>query len=88
MNAHNCGTQHRTYRTLAKCIWKTAHWVDGEGHLALVSYCPSGPYEQAITVTLWTDHESAERQKVMIDRTDCGGRCRGQHEINDLRQAR
>ena len=41
---HNCGRRHRTYRTLAECVWRGA-WtvVTGEGPYAVVW---TGPYRR------------------------------------------
>jgi hypothetical protein len=78
---HNCNARHRTYRTVAGCIWKRAHWVTGEGPYALVAKCASGPYSSAVTVTLWETKAEAEKSKTGIDYYGCGGKCTQVHEI-------
>jgi hypothetical protein len=78
---HGCGRAHRTWRALAKCRWRKAEWVSGNGRFASVSYCPRG-----ITVQLYADRVEAEQAKAFIDRLACGGRCIGPsgHKIADL----
>src|SRR5919198_1244890 len=51
---HYCGAKHRTYRTLAQCIWKRAEWIDGEGPYAVLAKC------RKLTVTLHETVEGAE----------------------------
>lgn len=75
---HNCNRAHRTWRTAAKCIWPRAHWIHGEGSWVLLAWC------RALTVTLHSDLASAETQKAFIDKTGCGGKCGGRHEIVHL----
>jgi hypothetical protein len=36
---HNCAKSHKSFRTLANCIWKRAHGVSGEGSFALLHKC-------------------------------------------------
>lgn len=74
---HGCSARHRTYKTLAKCMWPRAEWIYGEGEYALISYCG------VTTVTLWPDYQDAVDRKRMIDSTACGGRCSfgPQHKI-------
>jgi hypothetical protein len=82
---HNCTADHRTYKTLAKCIWPRALWIDGEGSYAVLSRCEHGPHSvPCLTVTLWTDPDEARLAKSEIDATGCGGRCARQHEIIEL----
>jgi hypothetical protein len=75
---HYCGAKHRTYRTLAQCIWKRAVWIDGEGPYALLARC------RRLTVTLHETAEAAEESKEQIDATGCGGGCHKDHMIVQL----
>jgi len=65
------------FHALAKKRWPKAEWIDGEGPWALLAHC------RVLTVTLWPDKAAAEKQKAFIDKTACGGFCRGElgHEI-------
>lgn len=82
---HNCHTNHRLYSRMARCIWRRAHWITGEGPFASVSYCPSGPYRRAITVELHETLEEAQLAKLGIDQAGCGGRCsKSNHDIVQL----
>lgn len=38
---HGCQAKHRTYKTVAKCIWPKATWVHGEGAYARARPLPS-----------------------------------------------
>lgn len=78
---HQCNRRHRTYRTLAECIWPRAAPIIGEGEYATVSYCAHGPHDRAVTVQLHATLDDANAAKEFIDRTGCGGRCTRQHEI-------
>lgn len=81
---HNCAKNHRTFRTLAECIWPRAVWVKGEGQYACLSWCSSGPRPgPALTITLWDELREAEGAKEFIDDFGCGGKCAGpdKHEI-------
>jgi hypothetical protein len=42
---------------------------------ALVASC------RALQITLWYDRSDAEAEKDRLDRSGCGGACRGEHEI-------
>jgi hypothetical protein len=79
---HCCERSHRTYRTLAKCIWRRAAWIAGEGPFALLAWC------RALTVTLHATHDDALEAKRTIDLSACGGRCTGRHEIIRLDRGR
>jgi hypothetical protein len=72
---HYCDSRHRTYRTLARCIWPRAEWVSGDGPYASVSYC------RVLTVELHQTAETAEKALRLIDQIACGGRCYGRHEL-------
>ena len=75
MSRCSCGKQHRTYRTLAKCIWPRAAWIAGRGPFALLAHC------SVLTVTLHETLESALAAKNVIDRTACGHACHRAHKI-------
>lgn len=77
---HHCQARHRTFRTLAKCIWPRAAWISGNGRYALLARC------RVLTVSLWTDPAEAEASKRVIDASACGGLCRhaAGHEIVQL----
>lgn len=82
---HNCNRHHRSYRTLAKCVWRRAAWISGDGPYALVAYCGE------TTVTLWSSAEAARTGhedgggwcmgKEFIDRYKCGHACIRHHII-------
>jgi hypothetical protein len=72
---HGCERRHRTYLTLAKCIWRRAGWIAGEGPFAVLAWC------RVLTVTLHATHDGALESKRIIDLSACGGRCTGRHEI-------
>lgn len=90
---HNCKRKHRTYLTLARCVWKNAIWVrpfeggdnSAEYRFALVTNCRK-PYMRGDqrTVSLWLSAEMVKRQKTFIDRFGCGGGCSRVHEIIEL----
>lgn len=69
LRKHSCAKVHRTYTALAKCIWRRAHWVDGDGPYATVSGC------RGTTVQLHGTVGEAERAKSAIDGSGCGGAC-------------
>jgi len=73
---HDCTRRHRTYATLARCIWgRRAAWVMGEGPFATLAWC------RTLTVSLHRTLEAATEAKGYIDSTSCGGVCTGRHEI-------
>ena len=78
MSYPRCGHNHRTTRALAKCLWPRAAWIVGEGEFAVLAHC------RALTVSLWADAAAAEESKLFIDRSKCGGLCRGAHEVVHL----
>jgi protein involved in temperature-dependent protein secretion len=79
---HNCERSHRTYRTLARCMFPRAAWIAGEeGPIALLAWC------DVLTVTLHQDYDAALEAKRIIDYSACGGRCTGRHEIVRLSPA-
>ncbi len=54
VRTHNCPRTHKTFRTLAQCIWPEARWVLGDGPYATVRACSS------TTVLLHSTLEQAE----------------------------
>jgi hypothetical protein len=71
-----------SYRQKARKKWgKRAASIMGNGRYALLAWC------HELTVTLWDYLAEAEIRKRVIDRTACGGQCRGAqgHEIVDLK---
>lgn len=86
----SCGRRHKAWRTLAKCRWKKAIWVEGDGRWASVSLCPHSVgfnRYQATTVQLYDDRDEASRAKDRIDRLACGNSCSRQHFIFDMAKA-
>lgn len=73
---HYCQRQHRSFRTLAQCIWPRAAWISGDAALALVSYCGA-----VTTVSLHRSIDDAECSRVHIDRGGCGHACVKHHEL-------
>lgn len=73
---HRCTRKHRTYRTLASCMWPRALWVHGEGPWASVAHCGRGT-----TVQLCSTVDDAQTAKSFIDNMGCGGRCGRNHEV-------
>ena len=50
-------------------------WICGDGPIALLAWC------RELSISLHASVESAEKNKVMIDKCCCGGCCNRQHEI-------
>lgn len=76
---HNCSRTHRTWATLAACMWPRAAWITGNGRYAVVARC------RALTVTLHETIDDAEMAKRVIDGSACGGMCWGNHELIEIR---
>lgn len=76
---HNCTRTHRTWTTLAKCIWPRAIWIHGNGPYASVARCGRGT-----TVLLAERLEDAQEAKELVDDTGCGGLCQRRHEVIQL----
>ncbi len=72
---HNCESRHRTFRTLAKCIWPEARWVLGDGPYATAAYC------HGTTVMLHPTSEQAESALTAIRSFGCGGGCTRRHDL-------
>ena len=66
---HSCHRAHRSYPTLARCVWRRAEWVTGAGPYATLARC------RVLTVQLHPTLAEAEAAKRVIDRSGCGGRC-------------
>lgn len=77
---HNCTKAHRSPRTMARCVWRRAIWIHGNGHFACVAYCGRGT-----SVLLCPTIEAARGAKAAIDNAGCGGFCSARgHEIVQL----
>lgn len=74
---HGCHRLHPTYRSWAACTWPCAAWISGEGAYAVISRCRAG----AQTVTLHRDVYRAQAALAALDRSFCGGVCRGAHDL-------
>jgi hypothetical protein len=74
-NRHRCERAHRSYRTMASCVWPWAHWVIGDGPYASVSRC------RGTTIALWPTPDAAEEAKRTIDALACGGACSRRHDV-------
>jgi hypothetical protein len=72
---HNCERAHRSFRTLATCMFPRAHWVVGEGAYATLAWCGG------LSVMLHSDLEKATISKDQIDMTGCGHLCTKRHEV-------
>lgn len=77
---HYCESRHRSYDTIAKCLWPRAVWVAGYayGGYASISRCRNR-YEPS--VMLHATAEEAFRAKDFIDALACGGSCCRDHEV-------
>ena len=81
---HNCTRSHRSWITLAKCVWPKVAWgIIGDGPYATVSRCSRSEdgWRKPHTVHL---HMTLEQAHAAIADLICGGQCRGQHEIVKL----
>ncbi len=75
---HNCQRKHQSFAALAKCIWRRAEWISGNGAYATLAHC------RVLTVELHQTLDTARQAKAAIDSTACGGRCYGRHELVQL----
>lgn len=78
VSRHPCARNHRSFNTLAKCIWPKAEWVQGEGNIATVAYC------NVTTVELHENLKDAQLAIDIINLTGCGGRCIKRHKLIQL----
>ncbi len=67
---HRCPTAHRTWAAAARCQWKRAVWVTGEGCWGVHAPCGHGA-----TITLHADYYAAADALGFIDRLGCGHSC-------------
>ncbi len=72
---HNCDRTHRTHKTMAKCIWRRAEWIEGTGPYATVAYCRN------TTVQLHSSEKQARTALDFINRVGCGGFCEKRHDV-------
>lgn len=82
---HRCAGRrrtHRTYASLAACLWPDAVEVGGEGWWALKAYCGAGGRGE-LRVTLWRNIDDVEQAKRERDTDGCGrARCApARHQI-------
>ena len=82
---HKCDSLHHNTATWLKCAIGTRRvlWVTGHGKYATVSWC--GGWDE-VTVVLYEDLSEALTRLKMLDRTACGGRCIGNHQIVEVAQ--
>lgn len=67
---HYCARRHKTYRTLAQCLWPRAVWITGNGPYATLARCG-----RALTVQLHPTADAAQVARRVIDSSGCGGSC-------------
>ncbi len=70
-----CGRRHRSYDTVAECLWPGA-WITGDGPYAVLAHC-----DELLTVSLHPDHVIAEESIDVLDQFGCGHACGRRHEI-------
>jgi hypothetical protein len=68
--------KRRTWWRVANRLFgaRNIEWIQGDGPWAVVSRCPT-----RVSITLWPTHTRAQREKALIDRTQCGIHCWGPH---------
>jgi hypothetical protein len=71
--------KRKSYVSEARERWPRAIWIIGCGEYASVSHCDPG-----MTVMLFETLAEARIAKSQIDKTACGGGCRGLHSIVNL----
>jgi hypothetical protein len=71
-----CGRNHRSYETVAECLWPKATWISGEGPYAVLAHC-----NELLTVSLHPDEAIAEESIGVLDQFGCGYACGRRHEI-------
>lgn len=76
---HYCTRRHRNHSTFARCVWRRAAWVLGDGPYATVARC------RALTVQLHPTPEAAwTALRIMRPPSGCGGVCYGNHLFVEL----
>jgi hypothetical protein len=75
---HHCTHTHRTHHATAKCIWRNAEWIKGEGPYAVLAYC------SVLTITLHATEQSANDAINEIGETGCGEKCEGEHSLTEF----
>jgi len=51
---HYCTRRHKTFLTVARCVWADAEWITGTGPVAVLAHC------HMLTVTLYPSLARAE----------------------------
>jgi hypothetical protein len=74
-----CGKQHKKLSAVARCLWRRAAWIEGDGPFAVLAHC------RALTVMRHPDEGAARASQRQIDKTGCGGLCSRRHEIVEIR---
>jgi hypothetical protein len=67
---------HRTWYSAARCAWRKAEWITGQGPWATLAHCRG-----VLTITLHGTRRDAEQSLREIDRLGCGSGCGRMHEI-------
>ena len=73
--AHNCGRRHQAWPALARCMWRHAAWISGDGPWAVIAWCG------VASVSLHEDPDAADLAIERVDATGCGSQCTGRHEL-------
>jgi hypothetical protein len=85
---HGCTRQHRTYAALAKCTWRNAIWISGEGAYALVGFCPRAGVHASrwgrACVMLFESLDEAREGWARAYLDECTGYCCRDHALFEL----
>lgn len=76
--AHRCRRRHKLYRAMARCIWKRAWIITGEGPFVM-RCCGPNP-----DLWLFETEVSAVYAGKLFDRCRCGPYCKPPHQIAQL----
>lgn len=72
---HRCSAHHRTHRTAARCIFRRAAWILGDGPFAVIAWC------NVPTISLHSNPDAARGALETVNATGCGGRCQHRHDL-------
>lgn len=80
---HKCSQNHREYSAWIKCAIgaRRVLWVQGSGPYATISWCGAA---NDVTVVLNSNAAEALTALRQINRTGCGGRCMGTHQVVEV----